>query len=482
MQEIKFQDLLVRKALEFAQLSLAGQKRKSGEKVVDHCLKATEILRNFKIRDPQTLAVAILHHSLSDGAANLGDIRKEFGDDVASMIDGIEKLRIIKIRGTSSSEEFIENLRRMFLALAVDLRVVLVKLADILDNLTTLQYLEEEKKKEVAQETLEIFAPLAERLGMGEMKGRMQDLAFMHLYPREYQQISKLLKTNLPQVNKTILKIKAQLKQALESEKIDHEIAHRAKHLYSLYTKLKRPEIDFDVSKVYDLIAFRVVVETVEDCYRALGIIHRLWKPSPNIPIRDYIANPKPNGYRSIHTTVFGPGGKPFEIQIRTKKMHEEAEYGLAAHWNYAEKKATGVSDEQLSRGFAASAEKLDWVKSLTSWQKEITDNQEFLKTIKTDFFGQRIFVFTPKGDVKDLPWGATPIDFAYQVHTKLGDLATGAKVNSKLVPLNVKLKNGDVVEIVVAKDKHKKPNRDWLNFVMTATARKQIKKAYLKG
>lgn len=470
----------VRKAYDFSEIALAGKKRKSGEEILDHCVGVAKTLWDYKVRDPQTLAAAILHHVLSDGAANLEDINKEFGKDMALMLEGVEKLSIIKLK-PGSDEDFVENLRRMFLALARDLRVVLIKMTDILDNLTTLQYLESEKRVEVAKETLEIFAPLAERLGMGQMRGEMQDLAFMHLYPQEYQWVKSFTKPHLRNLDKELLKVKSQLLISFQKEGIKAEIQSRLKHIYSLYTKLLRSEINKDISKVYDLMAMRVIVPTKEDCYRVLGIVNKMFKPVAE-PVSDYIAHPKPNGYQSIHTRVYGPDNLPFEIQVRTEKMHEEAEYGLAAHWNYSDKKSVGLSDEKISQGFATSAEKLEWVRSLSQWQKEITDNQEFLKTVKTDFFGQRIFVFTPKGDVKDLPAGATPIDFAYKVHTKLGDLATGAKVNGKLVPLNAKLKNGDVVEIIVAKDKHKKPNRDWLNFVMTATARKQIKKAYLKG
>jgi len=282
----------------------------------------------------------------------------------------------------------------------------------------------------------------------------------------------------LEKLGKVLLKIKGGIALALKKGGVDAEVQSRVKHNYSLYTKLMRQEINKDLSKINDLIALRIIVTNDKECYEVLDIVHKLFKPLPE-PVSDYIAHPKPNGYKSLHTRVFGPGDLSFEIQIRTRKMHEEAEYGLAAHWNYAEKKEQGTSDEKLSKGFAASAEKLDWVKRLGAWQTEITDDSEFLKTVKTDLFGTRIFCFTPKGDVKDLPAGATPVDFAYLVHTDLGNLVMGARLNNRQVTLDTKLKNGDVVELVLSKDLHKKPSRDWLRFVVTPTAKRKIKKAH---
>lgn len=466
---------LIAKAYEFANLSLAGQKRLSGEDVVKHCLRVEELLWNFKVRDPITLTVALLHHSITDGAATTTDIKKEFGEETASMLESVEKLHIVKL-GSITQEEFSETLRKMFLGLAKDLRVVLIKLADILDNLSTLEYLPEEKQQEVSKEALEIFAPLAERLGMGEMRGEMLDLAFKNLQPDEYKWIKTYVKSDLETLGKTLLKIKSKLLLVFKNKGIQAEIQSRVKHIYSLYTKLLRPEINKDLRKVTDLIALRIIVTTEEDCYKVLDIVQQLF-PRTEEKISDYITHPKPNGYRSIHIKVFGPANIPFEIQIRSRQMHEEAEYGLAAHWNYSDLKAKGLSDEKISQGIAAAAEKLDWVKRLSEWQKEISNNQEFLKTVKTDFFGTRIFCFTPKGDVKDLPAGATPIDFAYSVHTDLGNRVTTARVNNKVVSLDTKLKNGDVVELTLSKDLKKKPNRDWLNFVVTNLAKKKIRK-----
>ena len=467
---------LVKRATNFAELSLAGKQRFSGEEFLEHCLKVARILKRFAVNDPTTLAVAILHHSISHGAATEEDLRKEFGEEISSMVKSLDGLRVIKVVG-SDEKQFAENLRKMFLALARDLRVVLIKLCDIYDNLQTLDYLPKDKQIENARETLEVFAPLAERLGIGELKGEMQDLAFKYLYPEDFIRVTKMLSSFRESLEETESQIRQSLEKALQREGIGFRVESRIKHLYSLFMKLKRPEIDFDLSKVYDLVAFRVIVADTEDCYKTLGIVHKLWQPMPG-KISDFIAHPKPNGYQSIHARIIGPDNHPFEIQIRSEKMHEQAEYGVAAHWHYAEKKAEGASDEKLTVGVSADVQKLDWVKRLSSWQEEVLDNEEFLESVKTEFFGQRVFVFTPKGDVKDLPSGASPVDFAYAVHTGLGSLTMGARVNGKMVPLNTKLKNGDVCEIILSKDKTKKPNRDWLSFVVTATARKKIKKA----
>lgn len=475
---MELENQLLKKAFDFTNLSLAGKKRLSGENVADHCLKVEEILWKFKVRDPLTLSAALLHHSISDGAATLEDIKKEFGEEVAEMMNAVEKLHIIKLKSVDE-EQLSEQLRKMFLVLARDLRVVLIKLADIADNLTTLPYLPLEKRKEVSRETLEIFAPLAERLGMGELRGQMQDLAFAGLHPKEYEWLKGYIKNDLENLGKVLLKIKGKLVMVLKKEGISADIQSRVKHSYSLYTKLLRPEINKDLSKIYDLIALRIIVSSEEDCYKVLDIVQKLFKQIEE-PVSDYITHPKPNGYRSLHIKLFGPSDTPFEIQIRTKEMHEVAEYGLAAHWNYAEKKEKGYSDERISQGFAASAEKLEWVKRLSEWQREITDDTEFLKSLKTDLFGKRIYCLTPKGDVKDLPFGATPIDFGYYVHSNLGDLVTAAKINGRVMSLDTKLKNGDVVELILSKDLKKKPSRDWLGFVVSAVAKRRIKKAFL--
>lgn len=457
-------DKLVERAINFSKLSLADKKRYSGEGFDEHSLKVAGILEKYNINDSTTLAVAILHHSIENGAATLEDVKKEFGEEVSGMLLTLKDLHLIKLT-KSDQKEFVENLRKMFLALARDLRIIVIKLADILDNLRTLRYVQRSKQIEVAEETLEIFAPLAERLGMGEMKGEMQDYAFHYLYPKEYKETKKKLKQVITKLDKRLLKTRALLKQVLDKEGIIFSIESRSKHLYSLYTKLKREDINFDISKIYDLIAFRVVVNNIEDCYRVLGVVHNLWKPLPN-RLKDYISSPKPNGYQSLHATVLSDGDKPFEIQIRTKDMHERAEYGISAHWHYDESKANKKID----------LKKIEWVKNLRNWQEEILDSKEFVKTVIDDFLGDRILVFTPKGEIKDLPSGATPIDFAYLIHSDLGDRAVGAKVNGKLVALSKKLISGDTIEILVSKIK--KPSRDWLSFVVTSSAKSKIKRS----
>lgn len=470
-------DPQLKKAYDFAKLSLAEKKRYSDESFEDHGVNSAAILKRYEIKDPLTLSVAILHHCVQDGAAKLEDVEKEFGTEAAQMLKVLNSLKVIKFAEINESN-IVENLRKMFLFLAKDIRIVFIKLADLLDNLRTLKYLPKNKQKEVARLAIEIYAPLSERLGIGEMKGEIQDLAFPYLYKDEYIKTKKILKTNFKKLQKRLPKIRAEIKKALDKENISFRIESRAKHLYSLYLKLKRPEINFDIDKVYDLTAFRIVVTSTEECYKVLGIVHSLWKPIPS-RVKDHIAIPKPNGYKSIHTTVFGPKGDPFEIQIRTQKMHEEAEYGIAAHWNYDDAKANMKLNEQLKKGVLMDREKLKWVQALRKWQEEVTSDSEFLKSIKIDFFGQRIFVLTPHGDVKDLPCGATPIDFAYSVHSFLGNKAMGVKINGKMATLSCKLQSGDVVEVLTSKDKNKKPSRDWLNFVTTSHAKRLIKKAH---
>ncbi len=480
MNDLIKSDPLLQKAYQFAATSMVGKTRHSGELFVDHCASVVKILQQFGVNDLHTLIAALLHHSYSHGAATLADIEKEFGEDVATMVKAIDSLRVIKLPELSR-EDFLESFRKMFLVMSQDMRVVLIKMADISDNLRTIESLRKEKQLIVARETLELFAPLAERLGMGELKGQMQDIAFKVLHPDEYEQVKKLLFKNREQMQRILLKLKGELNLTLTKEGIPFRIESRTKFLYSLYNKLKRDEINFDLEKIHDLIAFRIITDTTENCYRILGIIHKLW-PAMSDYFNDYISHPKANGYQSIHTKVLGPYSRPFEIQIRTEEMHNQADYGVAAHWHYAESKTRGTSDHHLTQGIVMKDKKLEWVKTLANWQEEITDNEEFLKSVKTDFFGERIFVFTPKGDVKDLPKGATPIDFAYAVHSDLGQSAVGSIVNGKMVGLNSKLKNSDICEIVVSKDKKRKPSRDWLRFVVTTSAKKKIRHALLEN
>lgn len=470
---------LIERAYQFAAKTHKGQKRLSGDPYMTHLLAVAEALADWKL-DSVSIAAGLLHDTVEDGGVKLEVIKKKFGRDVAALVDGVTKIGEIKLRG-SKEEEFIENLRKMIVVMARDLRVVLIKLADRYHNIQTLAPLPPEKQKRIARETLEVYAPLSERLGIGEMKGKLEDLAFPYVYPKEYKWIKKYSTPYYKEANQYIKKLKREVLKSLAEKGIRAQVHGRAKHLYSLYQKLCRPEIDKEITKVYDLMALRIIVDTVEQCYVALGVIHELYKPLPSVGVRDFIAQPKPNGYRSIHTTVFALDGRITEIQIRTKEMHEEAENGIAAHWYFSQQKGKGVKDSQVEAGFFAPTEKMAWVKELVKWQKEITDSKEFIDSLKFDALRHRNFIFSPKGDVFDLPAGATPVDFAYAVHTELGDRCGGAKVDGKLVSLDYKLKSGQVVEIIPSKTK-KGPSRDWLNFVVTRVAKREIAKHFRKS
>ena len=463
---------LIAKAFEFSQIAHLGQKRASGEPYFIHPLATAKILAEYKM-DVVSIVVGLLHDTVEDGGISLAEIKKEFGEEVAGLVDGVTKVSAIKFRG-SGEEEFIENLRKMILAMAKDLRVVIVKLCDRLHNMQTLQYLSEERQRKISREMLEMYAPLAERLGMGEMKGQLEDLAFPFVYPQEYQKLREYSKPYYKKAEEFLQKATRTVYKALAEEGIRAKISSRPKHIYSLWRKLQRPEINGDIDKIYDLVAMRILVETLRDCYAALGIVHSLWKPVPALGVRDYIAQPKPNGYRSIHTNVFSLHERILEVQIRTFEMHEEAENGIAAHWFYASKKNKVISDKKLEKGnLFAPGEKLSWVKQLVGWQKEVVGSKEFLESLKFDGLAHRIFVFSPKGDVFDLPVGATPVDFAFAVHTHLGKETVGAKVNGKMVSLDYKLKSGDMVEIIKKEGSH--PTEGWLDFVVTNTARRKI-------
>lgn len=466
----------IKKAFEFAKDAHQGQLRLSGEPVVSHPLAVGEILADWKL-DTTSIVTGLLHDVAEDGGKTPESVRKGFGDQVAELVNGVTKIGEIKLRG-AAEEEFVENLRKMLVVMARDLRVILIKLADRYHNMQTLEFLPKEKQIRIARETLEVYAPLAERLGIGEMKGMLEDLAFPYVYPQDFEWVKDYSFPYYHQTEEYIQKAREVILEELKKEKIKAEVHGRAKHLYSLWQKLLRPEIDKDITKVYDLMALRILVDSVRDCYAALGIVHKIWKPVPAKGVNDFIAQPKPNGYRSIHTTVFALEGRIIEVQIRTFQMHEQAENGIAAHWYYTQLKASGVSDKRLKNGIFALDEKLSWVEQLVAWQKEIVDSREFLEALKFDALKHRIFVFSPKGDVFDLPQDATPIDFAYAVHTELGEQATGAKVNGKLVPLDFKLKSGQMLEILIDKGK-KGPSRDWLSFVVTQTAKREIKKHF---
>ncbi len=455
----------IERAFLFADKVHSGFKRKSGEPYITHPLAVASHLTDLKL-DASTVAAALLHDTAEETGVSIENIRKEFGDDIAFLVDGVTKLGKLKYRGV---ERMAESLRKMFFAIAEDIRVVLIKLHDRLHNMQTLQVLPLEKQKRIALETLEIYAPLASRLGFGDLKAKLEDLAFPYVYPEEHKTVLKLAKSEIEERLKFIEKFRPRLRHILESEGATQiDIHARAKHYYSLWRKLLK--FDMDIEKIHDLVALRIIVATVEDCYRALGVIHAHWKPFPGL-IKDYIAMPKPNGYKSLHTTIFGPEGNAIEIQIRTPDMHEEAERGIAAHWAYSEHKKTKNYRERTA-SHADEKERL-WVNQLRDWQKDVSDSGEFLETLKIDFFKNRIFCLTPKGDAIDLPEGATAVDFAYHVHSQIGNAAAGARVNGKMVPLNYELGNGDVVEIIT--QKNKKPNPDWLNFVKTSIARKHI-------
>jgi GTP pyrophosphokinase len=473
---------LIGHAYAFAEKAHAGQKRKTGEPYFNHPLAAAEILHSWNL-DDATVAAGMLHDTVEDTGVPLDTIRKEFGDEVASLVDGVTKLGHIKYRGAEGEQQEqgpehdkAENLRKMVLALSQDLRVVFIKLADRMHNMQTLKALPVAKQKRIALETDEIYASLAYRLGMHNVSGELQDLAFPYLHPREYDWVLSATKEHYAERSKYLEKVKPLVKKLLEEHDIKPiDIEIRAKRYSSLYKKLLNRGMD--IERIHDLVAMRIIVKTLPECYAALGVIHEAWPPLPR-RIKDYIAMPKPNAYRSLHTTVIGPEGKQVEIQIRTQEMHDENEYGIAAHWLYKEKKngPSATSGKKL-------AQELVWIQQLKNWQERFsgsaTDPEEFIHAMKTNFFQDRIFAVTPRGDVIDLPVGSTPIDFAYHVHSEVGNSATGAKVNSFIVPLDHILKSGDVVEIITQKGK--RPSEDWLRFARTTIAQDHIRLALRK-
>lgn len=460
---------MISRAFEFAQNAHNEQKRFSGEPYFVHPFETAKILARLQL-DKNAITAGLLHDICEDclitgtkSPINEKIIRKNFGDEVAFLVSGVTKLGSLKYKG---EERKIESLRKMFLAMAKDIRVVLIKLADRLHNMRTIKHVPKEKQQRIAMETLEIYAPLANRLGMGKMKGQLEDLAFPVVYPKEYTQTMSLLKNIYEKKEKELLKIKYKLQNMLKENNIKIiTMDSRVKHIYSLYKKLQRPSINMNIQQVRDLIAIRIVAQDIGDCYKIMGIIHQNWRPLPG-KIKDYISLPKPNGYQSLHTTVFADGGNIVEIQIRTEKMHKEAEYGIAAHWAYDE---TGKP-----RSGGKINPRLSWINQLIEWQKENIDSKAFLESLRIDFFKDRVFCLTPKGDVIDLPEGATAIDFAYAVHSEIGNNAVGALVNNKFVSLNSTLNNGDLVEIQT--QKNKKPSAEWLKHARTSLARKQIR------
>lgn len=456
----KSEHALIEKAYNFALKAHEGQKRLSEEPYFNHVFETAKILAGLGM-DAQTITAGLLHDVLEDTKTNEETMRGEFSDDIVFLVNGVTKLGTLKYRG---HERHVESLRKFFVAMANDLRVVIIKFADRLHNLRTLEYVNEEKRPRIALESIEVYAPLANRLGMGKLKGEIEDAAFPYAYPKEYKQVEEIIKEQKDQYEKYLTEIKDKLKEELKKQKVAiSEINYRVKHKYSLYKKLLKYNMDLD--KIHDIVALRVVVENVEDCYRVLGLVHSLWNPLPG-RIKDYVAVPKPNGYRSIHTTVFTGSGGIAEIQIRTKEMHAEAAYGIAAHFAYKENKPTGDKS------------KFSWIEELKNLNYNPEEPQKFIEHLKTDFFNDRIFIFTPKGDVVDLAEDSTPIDFAYTIHSDIGDHTFSAKINGKMSQLFTKLKNGDIVEIVTKKDAH--PSSKWLEFVKTTVAKKHIK-SYLE-
>ena len=454
---------LIKSAYEVAWNAHKNQKRESGEPYIQHPLNVALTLTKMNL-DTETIAAALLHDVVEDTNVGLKEIENKFGAVVAFLVDGVTKLDKIKYGGIEGKAE---NLRKMFLAMARDIRVVLIKLADRYDNIKTLNYLPKERQQRIALETLEIYAPIAYRLGMGELKGQLEDLSFGCLYKKEYDWLLSEVSERYEMQKTYIRALEPIIREILKKENIiPIEIHARTKHLYSLYKKLVRHSMDFE--KIHDLVAARIIMKNIEDCYLALGIIHQAFKPMPGL-IKDYIAMPKPNGYQSLHTSVFGPKGKVTEIQIRTPEMHAKAENGITAHWAYKERNYSG-------RDLAVTKRELAWVGQLREWQKAVRGSDEFFNSLKIDFFKDRIFVLTPKGEAIDLPEGATPVDFAYAIHSDIGNQCAGAKINGKIVPLNTELQSGDAVEILI--QKNKKPSENWLGFVKTNTAKDRIRNA----
>jgi guanosine-3',5'-bis(diphosphate) 3'-pyrophosphohydrolase len=448
----------VQDAFVFACERHLDQRRASGEGFIVHPVGVAKICAGMRL-DTATLCAALLHDTVEDTSASLDEVEGAFGEEIATLVDGVTKLTGITFQ--SRDDRQAENYRKLMVHMAQDVRVILIKLADRLHNMRTLAALPKQKQQEIARETLEIFAPLAHRLGIHAIKWELEDLAFATLHPRKYKEIKELVSQQRDEREDYVTRAGGYLEKELDAVGISAEISGRAKHFYSIYSKMARKGREFN--EIYDLTAMRVIVDSVKDCYGAIGVIHSLWKPLPG-RFKDWVGMPKFNMYQALHTTVIGPEGRPLEIQIRTQEMHKTAEYGVAAHWIYKEDGGKGAPED-----------KVKWLRSVLDWQKELQDPQEFAQTLKADLFEDEVFVFTPKGEVKSLAAGATPLDFAYDVHTDVGHRCVGAKVNGKIVPLHYELQSGDIVEVLTSK-KERGPSRDWLSLAKTTRAQSKIR------
>ncbi len=451
---------LILKAYEYSERAHAGQRRKSGDPYFVHPVSVAGILTELRL-DASSVCAALLHDVVEDTLATTEDIEAAFGSEIAGLVDGVTKLS--KINFTSKEDRAAENFRKMVMAMAQDIRVLLVKLCDRLDNMRTLEHMKRDAQERIARETLEIYAPLANRLGIASFKTELEDLSFQYLEPKAFEDLTIAVAKTQRERERYIEDVNRVIGKRLAEQGFAADVSGRAKHLYSVWRKMQSH--DCTLEQIHDLIAFRVIVESVSDCYACLGVVHSMWTPVPG-RFKDYIALPKPNMYQSLHTTVIGPDSERIEVQIRTHDMHRVAERGIAAHWKYKERHSGGVAD--------ADAKKFGWLRQLVEWQDEFKDPAEFLEGVKVDLFQEEVYVFTPKGDVKVFPRGSTPIDYAYSIHSKLGDHIVGARVNGKLEQLRYKLRNGDVIEVVTANTQQ--PSKGWLDFVITTRARTRIR------
>ena len=461
---------LIMKAYNLANEKHKNQKRSSGEPYIIHPLNVAYILAGIGL-DESTLCAALLHDVVEDTDLTNKDLSEMFGEEIAQMVEGVTKLSTIQF--ATVEEKQVENYRRMFLAMGKDIRVILIKLADRLHNMRTLKYLTRERQIANAKETLDLYAPLANRLGLYSIKAELEDLGFKYLKPEEYHELVEGINKKKDERLKFIEKIMDDIHVQLKKQRIDAEVTGRAKHLYSIYRKMKRDNCTLD--QIYDLFAMRIIVNSVKDCYATLGVVHEMYSPMPG-RFKDYIAVPKPNMYQSIHTTLLGEKGTPFEVQIRTWDMHRVAEYGIAAHWAYKEANFLGRGKKNV----VVTEDKLAWLRETLEWQQELQDPTQFLENLKTELFEDEVYVFTPKGAIKVLPKGSTPIDFAYSIHAEIGNHMTGCKINSKMVPIITEIKNGDIVEIITSENS-KGPSLDWLKFVKSTSAKTKINSWFKK-